>query len=211
MDWSVKRFRRRPPSLADEAMRRRLIWVPIIHTPEDMGKLRGAVRLAHDRGGVAQWEAYVRAAGEFWRAVRVRIERLDLDLSNVRLYQDALPICGYEEKIVRELAHTGAANYRLLVDLTSRGALLTGTESPRLLVEEYELSRKALEGKLAPDHEQRAKSLLQERDRFIANRIEETLETDKVGLIFLGRAHSLEGLFSVDVELQRLDPVDISH
>lgn len=198
--------------MADEPTARRLIWVPIIHTPEDMGRLRGAVRDAHvrGRGGRAGWEAYARAAGEFWREARRRVEALGLDFSKVRLYQDALPVCGFEEKIVRELAHTGGANYRLLVDLMARGAVLTGTESPRLLVEEYALSHKALEGPVAADHEERAKALLEERDRFIARRIDETLGVEEIGLIFLGRAHLLEGRLAGDVRLERLDPAETS-
>lgn len=197
--------------MADEATGRRLIWVPIIHTPEDMGRLKGAVRQAHlrTRNGRAGWEAYARAAGEFWREARKRVDALGLDFPSVRLYQDALPVCGYEEKIVRELAHTGGANYRLLVDLMARGAMLTGTESPRLLVEEYELSRKGLEAPPSPELLERAGTLLDERDQYIARRIDETLKPGEIGLIFLGRAHELQGKTADDVHLERLDPATV--
>lgn len=196
--------------MADEATARRLIWVPIIHTPEDMGRLKGAVRAAHARGraGRSGWEAYARAAADFWREARRLVERLPVDFAKVRLYQDALPACGYEEKIVRELAHAGGANYRLLVDLMARGATLTGTESPQFLVREYELAREGLTGKAPADHAERAAALLEARDRFIAGRIDETLGPDEIGLIFLGRAHSLEGRWPGDPRLERLDPLD---
>ncbi len=194
--------------MGDETTGRRLIWVPIIHTPEDMGRLKGGVRDAHlrSRGGRAGWEAYARVAAEFWREASRRVHALDVDWKSVRLYQDALPVCGYEEKIVRELAHTGAANYRLLVELMGRGAMLTGTESPHLLVQEYELSRKGLEGPQSAEHRERARVLLGERDDYIARRIGETLRPGETGLIFLGRAHELECRMARDVHLERLDP-----
>ncbi|WP_435011889.1 hypothetical protein P12x_005985 (plasmid) [Tundrisphaera lichenicola] len=198
--------------MADEMTARRLIWVPIIHTPEDMGRLKGAVQAAHarGRGGRSGWEAYARAASDFWQEARRLVEGFPVDFAKVRLYQDALPACGYEEKIVRELAHAGGANYRLLVDLMARGAILTGTESPQLLVREYELARETLAGKAPADHAERAAALLEERDRFIAQRIAETLRSDEIGLIFLGRAHSLEGRWPEGIVLERLDPVKAS-
>lgn len=196
--------------MADESTVRRLIWVPIIHTPEDMGRLKGAVQAAHaqGRGGRSSWEAYARAASAFWREARRLVEALPVDFAKVRLYQDALPACGYEEKIVRELAHAGGANYRLLVDLMARGAILTGTESPQLLVREYELARESLSGKAPSDHAGRAAALLEERDRFIAGRVAETLGPDETGLIFLGRAHALEGRLPEGIALERLDPAE---
>jgi hypothetical protein len=192
--------------LTDVETARRLIWVPIIHTPEDMGKLRGSVRDRHiGRGGTAAWGAHVRLVNEFWREVRRRVDRLGVAPSKLRLYQDALPICGFEEKIVQELASGGGANHRLLADLMAKGALLTGTESPHLLVEEYELSSRALAGLPSPDSEEMSKALLDARDQFIADRISQTLRPGEVGLIFLGMAHSLEGRLPDDVHVERLE------
>lgn len=196
----------RRTELTDDATARRLLWVPIIHTPEDMGKLRSSVRERHvGRSGNAGWEAHVRALGEFWRAVRRRVEGLDVSPSRIRLYQDALPVCGFEEQIVKELAGKGGANHRLLADLMARGAILTGTESPHLLVEEYELNRRDLAGTPADDAPERARALLEARDRFIADRIAQTLRPGETGLIFLGGAHSLDGRLPDEIPVERLD------
>jgi hypothetical protein len=84
-----------------------------------------------------------------------------------------------------------------------RGARLTGTESPELLLEEYDLARKTLTGESSgrtagpirqaqgkrPDAHQR---ILDLRDRYIATRINQTLEQGETGLIFLGMLHSLD-------------------
>jgi hypothetical protein len=185
---------------------RRLIWIPIIHAPEDLGKLRNSVRDRHiGHQGTLGWDAYVRGVGEFWREVRRKVERLDVDPSKLRLYQDALPICGFEEKIVRELAQAGGANHRLLADLMAKGASLIGTESPHLLVEEYELNRKALAGEVVDDLQEKSRALLQARDRFIAERIDRTLPPGSTGLIFLGMAHSLESVLPADIAVDRID------
>jgi signal transduction histidine kinase len=64
----------------------------------------------------------------------------------VRLYQDGLPVCGREEEIVRDLAGSGSQNHQILLELIARGARLTGSESPSLLLEEYELARQLLVG-----------------------------------------------------------------
>ena len=192
--------------MTDVETARRLLWVPIIHTPEDMGKLRASVRDRHiGRGGTAAWGAHVRAVGDFWREVRRGIGRLDVEPSRLRLYQDALPACGFEERIVRELAGGGGANHRLLADLMAKGASLTGTESPHLLVEEYELNRRVLAGEAPADFEEKSKALLEARDRFIADRIAQTLRVGEVGLIFLGMAHSLDGRLPDDIRVERLD------
>ncbi len=133
---------------------------------------------------------------------------MDVCPSKIRLYQDALPVCGFEEQIVRKLADGGSANYRLLVDMMARGASLTGTESPHLLVEEYELNRRNLAGgtpSTATDALEKAKILLDSRDQFIADRIAQTLRDGETGLIFLGMAHSLEGRLPDDISVERLD------
>ncbi len=191
--------------MTDEPKSRRLIWVPIIHTPEDLGKLRASVRDHYiGQKGTAGWNAHVRAVGDFWRAVRRKVEQLDVNPANLRLYQDALPVCGFEAKIVGELAETGAPNHRLLADLMARGASLTGTESPHLLVEEYELNRRSLAGQPIDDFAEKSRALLEARDTFIADRISRTLQPGETGLIFLGMAHSLENRLPEDVTVERL-------
>ena len=125
--------------------RRRLIWIPIVHTQDDMGKLGESVKNEYLRRlGKEQWETHLRAVDAFWTAIRRKIEGLGLDYPRVRIYQDGLPVCDHEEQIVRELADRGNVNQRLIVDLIDRGARLTGTESPQLLMEEYQLNRRIL-------------------------------------------------------------------
>ena len=76
---------------------------------------------------------------QLWQDLKERIEALRLDYSHVQLYQDGLPNCGREIDIVRDLAKAGSINHQILLSAMERGAALTGTESPELLLKEYDL------------------------------------------------------------------------
>ncbi len=192
---------------------RLLILVPIIHTEADLGSLRESVRRSHiERTGTEQWDRRRVAVADLWRTIQSQIEALQLDYARLRLYQDGLPACGREDAIVRDLALRDSVNHQILVDLMGKGASLTGTESPELLVKEYELARKTLSSKKRPRKSDRdlnfareSRRLLEERDAYIARRIDDTLEEGETGLIFLGMLHSLDKSLPADVRLVRLN------
>ena len=194
---------------------RHLIWVPVIHTPEDLGTMSESIRkLYQSRLGKGKWDRRVQTVEAMWRRIRQEIEQLNLDYPKVRLYQDGLPQSGHEVDIVQDLARAGSENYRLLLELMAKGAQLTGTESPELLIEEYGLARQILaalgSGKAcagADRQQEVSKLLLDRRDRYIAERIGQTLAVGETGLIFLGMLHSLEGRLSPDIPILRLGQV----
>jgi hypothetical protein len=194
---------------------RSLVWVPIIHTEADQGSMSEAIRQLHVRKlGRKRWEQHVQAIEDKWRRIEQTIENLNLDYAAVRLYQDGLPVCGHESAIVAELARAGSRNHALIGKLLERGARLTGTESPELLLEEYEMARQVLVSlarrparPASRSQQEASQRLLQRRDRFIARRIDETLGPGETGLLFLGLLHSLDGLLPADISLQRLDSV----
>lgn len=199
----------------EDAKTRRLVWIPIVHTREDLGRLGARVEEAFVRRlGRSRWEAHRGSVEALWDRIRRRIEEMALDLHRVRLYQDGLPICGQEEAIVRELSTQGSRNHQLLADLIDRGATLMGTESPQLLIQEYQLNRRIL-GEEPGGTSARARAeairdeaarLLESRDRFIAGRIAETLRPGETGLVFLGMLHSLNGRLPDDIALTVLRP-----
>jgi hypothetical protein len=179
-------------------VRRRLIWVPIIHTEADLGNLAESVRnLYVNKMGRAKWAKHVADIGRIWRTIRLRIEGMHLEYAHLRLYQDGLPNCGHEKQIVADLVRAGSQNHQLLADLMARGATIMGTESPELLLEEYNLAREALAASgppaagASPQQVELGKALLDRRDRYIAQRIAQTLQPGETGLVFLGMLHSL--------------------
>ena len=182
---------------------RRLIHVPIVHSQADLGPIQESVRQAYiAKGGEAAWKASREALAEFWNAMGIAMDRLPLDFTKVRLYQDGLPVCGLEEKIVRDLAQQGGANYRILLKLAKRGATIEGTEDPDLLRKEYQLIMDGVHadaGSLGADwakdgNAEVLRDLLDRRDRFVAQRIDQTLQTGEAGILFLGALHHAAAL-----------------
>jgi len=172
-------------------------------------------RLYRARYGAAEWEGRVRTVQEMWWGIAERINALEINFSRVKVYQDGLPVCGKEELIVRDLARQGSLNHQLVVQLLERGATLIGTESPELLLREYQLVKSQLaaeemcRGQAAPPGrdggaQKHPETALLERDRFIARRIEETLADGETGILFMGFAHEVHRHLSDSVNVQFL-------
>lgn len=189
---------------------RTLIVIPIIHTEHDMGSLREQIKQEYvTRYGHEKWTEHLKSIDEVWSGIRQMIAALELPYASVRLYQDGLPLCGKEADVVKEVAARGSKNHQLLVELMKQGARLMGTEDPDLLLQEYQFLQGALGGGEQGHEKQRedqSRSLLSERDRFIAGRINATLSADEIGLLFLGLAHSVEPLLDADILVRQLLP-----
>ena len=73
-----------------------------------------------------------------------------------------------------------------------------GTESGDLLVQEYQLAKQSLTTRppraagVAALRRALGAALLQRRDQFMAQRINDTLKRGETGILFLGMLHSLE-------------------
>jgi hypothetical protein len=182
----------------DSTSRRILIYFPIIHTQTDMGNLKASVRhVMLKKAGLQSFKRKAEAVNRLWTEIELAIDALKLDYRKVRLYQDALPVCGREADIIRDLADKGSRNHRLLLKLMERGAVPMGTESADLLLEEYETIKRGIDADgtevagagRKPQTERRAQGILSDRDRFIARRISETLMPNETGIIFLGLLH----------------------
>ncbi len=190
---------------------RTLNIIPIVHTPEDLGSLASQIENVKSRTftpvsnrtgtSFSQW---------FWEELRLGIEAWPFEAKSLQLYQDALPFTGstgaqIERKIVDDLARQGHPNYVLLQSLVERGAELVGTESPQLLMAEYNALKKALSDgtigvKNASANE--TSDILEQRDRFIADRIQSTLRANTIGLLFIGMMHRVESFLPTDIQVQ---------
>ncbi len=164
----------------------RLIYVPVVHSSAEMGSAAASYRAAFvARFGEAKWQERAAQFAAIWRSIEAGIDALHLDLGKVKLYQDSLPVCGKELALNRDLAAQGSQNHQLLDQLIKAGATLVGTESPALLLEEYRLLQ-------APERTaEQAATLLERRDRFIAEQIDRTLGEDETGLLFMGALHQV--------------------
>lgn len=185
---------------------KRLVYIPIIHTLADMGALGASIQSvklsALGRQGLARNAAVVE---KMWEEIERVVGNLRVSLGSVRVYQDGLPVCGHEQEIVSELAEAGSRNHRLLLSLQSRGAVLMGTESPELLVEEYQLASAALAaGRVSHAKMRRDRlrdTLLERRDRYVAARINRTLGAGETGILFMGMLHAVARYLDPDIKV----------
>ncbi len=189
--------------------KRTLIYIPVIHTQADMGGLSDALQRATLRKfGQKSLKRKIYLINKMWTEIEQTIKGLDLRYEKVRLYQDGLPVCGREEEIVRDLTRAGSRNHRLLLRLMERGATIMGTESSELLVEEYGLIKQWMtvedirQGHEIEAHRKTlADALIRKRDRYIADRIDQTLQIGETGILFLGMLHALENQLHKDIRV----------
>ncbi|HLD47687.1 MAG TPA: hypothetical protein VJA64_07675 [Desulfobaccales bacterium] len=205
-----QRWRHKPilPEANASGFSRTLIYLPIVHTQADMGALKESVaRSTLEKTGRVGLARKIAAIDQIWTDIEAAIEALALSFDRVRLYQDGLPVCGREAEIVTELAQAGSRNHQLLLRLMGQGARLMGTESGDLLVQEYQLAKQSLTTRppraaaVAAQRRALSEALLQRRDQFMAQRINDTLKNGETGILFLGMLHSLERYLQPDVKV----------
>ena len=179
---------------------RQLIYIPVIHTEVEMGSMAGSLKEAYlERYGEEGWASHTKAIEQMWEGIKRRLDSLDLNWPKTKLYQDGLPICDKEIQIVTEVAGRGSRNHRILLELIQKGCALMGTEAPQLLLQEYHHIKEAVEGKSHPRafwtrliRQFAALQILRRRDRFIAQRIAQTLKEGETGLLFMGIQHEVD-------------------
>ncbi len=167
-------------------MSRRLLIVPIVHTDAELGSEARAQRegfiARHGDRGWAEREAKIE---RYWLAVRDAVLALPIEFAGVKIYQDSLPDGPGAGKLVEDMARNGSPNHRLLERLQKRGAVILGTESLALLLEEYQAIK---DRRASPELLRRS---LDARDRYIARRVSETLAEGEIGILFIGAAHNV--------------------
>lgn len=191
---------------------RRLIYIPIIHTQADMGTIANSVKTEYiGKYGKIKYQEHIEAIDSMWQGIKGRIEGLGLDYSKIRVYQDGLPVCGKEKEIVVQVASSGSKNHKLILYLLNHGAHLEGTEDKDLLLKEYEGIKRILEVKDKTEKEVILESykkdkieLLTKRDRFIAERISQTLREGETGILFIGLLHRVDKFLPKDIKVELL-------
>ncbi|MGC8602654.1 MAG: hypothetical protein ACP5VS_03075 [Desulfomonilaceae bacterium] len=187
---------------------RKLFYVPIVHTEVDMGALSESIKMAYvKKMGLQAWKRKRDLIERFWNDLESAVDNLNLPYPKTKVYQDGLPLSdkGNDLEIVNKLASSGSRNHKLLKKLIEKGATLVGTESPGLLLEEYNLAMKTLNGAKPSEADEaqkmKAEEILKKRDEFIAKRINETLKSGEIGILFIGSLHNVIPLLNPDIEV----------
>ncbi|OGW11561.1 MAG: hypothetical protein A2W77_00390 [Nitrospinae bacterium RIFCSPLOWO2_12_39_16] len=193
---------------------RTLIYVPVIHTSADLGSLakdvtkRGIADLGED-----VWRQHQRTVEGFWDAISDYF--ISVDVSGMKIYQDGMVAEGeIGEKIVEEGLNLGSRNYELVARLLKRGATLVKTEDFNLVKEERDKLLKITQAKTKFEklfgfikYRLTKNTLLNKRDRFIAQRIDESLPQDQTGILFIGAYHNINPKLYRDIQIKKIKNV----
>lgn len=178
--------------------KRCLISIPIIHTRADFGSLASQVPVD---------PAYETMATQYWQVVSEYVQKLSVDFSKLRVYQDGLP--DIPAKSVAEIVDKNQTpNYDLLRWLRDRGAYIIGTENQPLLAQEYRAlqtifnaENEELKHAARWEYQKVSAPLLEGRDEYIAQRIRDTLPEGGIGILFIGLAHEVKRLLEHEMEV----------
>ena len=185
-----------------------LIYVPILHTQKEAGEiLRSLKGDEAERPTDTLLAEQEKSIKEMWDGIYEKIQKTNISYRSMRIYQDAMPVCGREKEIAEKLARKASRNHQLILDLLKKGANLEGTEDPDLLIEEYD-NLSQLIGKASVSiqsyrdslnkYKENGVKLMKQRDAFIAERIISTLKEGETPLVFMGVRHELEKLLQPD-------------
>lgn len=186
---------------------RELLYIPILHSEPDLGSLGAAIdKRSASLYGEKRWAEHKETVTRFWRSVVDYL--LSLEAADLKIYQDGLAANGeIGKRIVEEAARRGSINHQVIWQLLSKGAEVRKTEDASLLMEELRLAHAESEAASIQNPESLSFSkarLLDERDKFIARTIDETLKEGEKGVLFIGAYHKVHLYFPRDIMVKYL-------
>lgn len=185
---------------------RKLIYVPVIHEESDLGSAASSVKgKSREACGGALWERHHEIVALFWENIRKFFN--EIDPKGLLIYQDGLMTEGEPgHKIIREAAKRGSTNYQIVLDLINRGGTIKKTENIELLKMELQRILQLVQADSALEKDTSAiqnefdgDRLMEERDRFVAKSINETLKNK--GALFMGAYHHVRPYLEYDIEI----------
>lgn len=187
-----------------------LYYVSIaMHSPEELGSLAKPLLEIQKRiYGPNAEEIYREKINKYWEDIIRHLQKKELftpeKCKKLHIYVDGLPQAEdcHVQKVVQELIKLKLPQYIIIEELLRKGAVICGTESRELLLEEHAMWKRVVEQGIDPDPKRKAE-LLQERDEFIAKRINQTLPENEIGILFIGAAHK------VDDEVKKISDIEI--
>ncbi len=191
---------------------KRLLYIPIVHNQTDLGSLGHSLSMEGGKAyGSAAWQDHLEQVDKSWYKVKSEIFRRVKKISpdKIKIYQDGLPVIGETGlKIVKDTAQKGSINYIIIDELLNLGAKLELAENKEFLLKEYYLISDITKAE-TPESTSKAfqlykdmsQKLLNDRDCYIANQINTTLNDREIGIAFFGAAHSIINQLNKDIKV----------
>ncbi|NQT73939.1 MAG: hypothetical protein HQ553_14420 [Chloroflexi bacterium] len=185
---------------------RKLLFIPIIHNEADLGSLGPAMqKRSAALYGEDVWTVHNETVAKFWQSIADHL--MSLDATNLKIYQDGLPVDGdLARRIIEGAAEKGSTNHQIILQLSNKGAEVRRTEDISLLGEELKLALEeaSSENVPIPEIDLRREQLTEERDRFISKTIDETLQPGETGLLFMGAYHNVHNHLPRDIIVEQI-------
>ena len=190
---------------------RTLLYVPIIHTSADLGSLAKEVESRGvEKIGENMWRDHLRTIDGFWDALFLCFA--SIHVSGAKIFQDGMFADGdVGLNIIQEGEKAGSKNHRLVSKLLQRGAILMKTEDFRLVKKERDRLLKVIRAKTTAEkifgliiYKLTKKTLLRQRDEYIAQRIDQALKEGETGIIFIGAYHHIQPRLSRDIKIKEI-------
>jgi len=190
---------------------RTLLYVPIIHTSADLGSLAEEVdRKGLENFGENMWRDHLRTIDGFWDALSLYFD--SIPVSGAKIFQDGMIADGdLGLNIIQEGDKAGSKNHRLVSKLLHRGALLIKTEDFNLVKKERDRLLKMIRAKTTAEkifgliiYKLTKKTLLKQRDEYIAQRIDQALKEGETGILFIGAYHHVQPRLPRDIKIKEI-------
>jgi hypothetical protein len=190
---------------------RTLLYVPIIHTSADLGSLAEDVdRKGLENFGENIWRDHLSTIDGFWDALFLYFD--SINVSGAKIFQDGMIADGdVGLKIIREGEKAGSKNHRLVSKLLQRGAILMKTEDFTLVKKERDRLLKMIRAKTSAEkifgliiYKLTKKTLLKQRDEYIAQRIDQALKEGETGILFIGAYHHVQPRLPRDIKIKEI-------
>lgn len=185
--------------------------MPIIHSLPDLGSIAPLIdQRSSEICGKERWHKHKETVALLWDSLSRYFD--GVKAAKLKIYQDGLMASGeLGRKIIEEGAAKGSKNHQIVLKLIQRGGEIRKTEDISLLKEEYEYILKLAQTKSPYEkglaylgYKRDKERLLEERDKFVADTINETLEEGELGVLFMGVYHEVLPRLSRDIEVQEV-------
>jgi len=190
---------------------RTLLYVPIIHTSADLGSLAEDVeRRGLKKFGENMWRDHLRTIDGLWDALFLYFD--SIHVSGAKIFQDGMIADGdVGLNIIQEGEKAGSKNHRLVSKLLQRGAILMKTEDFTLVKKERDRLLKMIRVKTTAEklfglflYKLTKKTLLRQRDEYIAQRIDQALKEGETGILFIGAYHHIKPRLPHDIHIKEI-------
>ncbi len=190
---------------------RTLLYVPIIHTSADLGSLAKDVeRRGLEKFGENMWRDHLRTIDGLWDALFLYFD--SINVSGAKIFQDGMIADGdVGLNIIQEGDKAGSKNHQLVSKLLHRGALLMKTEDFNLVKKERDRLLKMIRAKTTAEkifgliiYKLTKKTLLRQRDEYIAQRIDRALQEGETGILFIGAYHQIKPRLPRDIKIKEI-------